>query len=158
MFLKGIPMMKRAVFAAVCLAAAFVATFAAAQGVEPSVIIQQPVIPYVGGSPVSPTNPMPSIAAPPAAARHFPGCTVGSSSGSCLAASTAVNFLQIQNTSASASIACAFGVAAVLNSLSSVLLAPGQPASWGPNTGGVPSGQLNCIASAGSTPLYVEWN
>lgn len=95
---------------------------------------------------------------PPAVARHFPGCTVGAASGSCLAAATAVNFLQIQNTSASASIACAFGVAAVLNSNSSVQLGPGQPASWGPNTGGVPNGQLNCIASAGSTPLYLEWN
>ena len=94
----------------------------------------------------------------PAAARHFPGCTVGASSGSCLAASTAVNFLQIQNTSASASIACAFGGSAVLNSSTSVQLSAGQSASWGPHTGGVPTGQMNCIASAGSTPLYVEWN
>lgn len=91
-------------------------------------------------------------------ARNFPGCTVGSSSGSCLAASTAKTFLQIQNTSVSASIACAFGTSAVLNSSGSVQLGVGQAASWGVNTGGVPTGQMNCIASGASTPLYVEWN
>jgi hypothetical protein len=92
-----------------------------------------------------------------AAARNFPGCTVGATTTNCLAASTATQFLQIQNTSTSATIACAFGAAGVLNSKTSVQLAVGQSASWNPNTGGVPTGQLNCIASAGSTPLYVEW-
>ncbi len=94
----------------------------------------------------------------PRAARNFPGCTVGVASASCLAASTAVNFLQVQNTSASASIACAFGATAVLNSSGSFQLGAGQSSSWGPNTAGVPLGALNCIASVASTPLYVEWN
>lgn len=94
----------------------------------------------------------------PPAARNFPGCTVGTSSGSCLAASTANNFLQIQNTSVSAAEACAFGASAVLNSSGSIQLAPGQSASWGPNTGGVPTGALNCIAASASSPLYLEWN
>lgn len=96
---------------------------------------------------------------PPArAARNFPGCTVGATSGSCLAANTAVGFLQIENTAASNAIACAFGATAVLNSSTSVQLAPGQGASWGPGTGGVPTGQMNCIAAGAGTPLYVEWN
>jgi hypothetical protein len=94
----------------------------------------------------------------PAAARNFPGCTVGASSAQCLAASTAINFLQVQNASPSASVACAFGASAVLNSSGSFQLGPGQSAHWGPETAGVPSGALNCIASAASTPLYEEWN
>ena len=94
----------------------------------------------------------------PPASHNFPGCTVATSSGTCLAANTAVTFLQVQNTSATASVACAFGTTAVLNATNSFQLAPGQSASWGPSTGGVPTGALNCIASAASTPLYVEWN
>lgn len=111
------------------------------------------------GTPNSAANAWPVVPYSPAAsARNFPGCTVGNTNTNCLATSTAVNFLQIQNTSTSASIACAFGTAAVLNSKTSVQLAVGQSASWGPNTDGVPSGELECIASTGSTPLYVEWN
>lgn len=94
----------------------------------------------------------------PRAARNFPGCTVGASSAQCLAANTAQSFLQVENTSASASIACAFGTAAVLNSATSFQIAAGQGASWGPNTSGVPTAALNCIASGASTPLYLEWN
>lgn len=99
-----------------------------------------------------------AVTPPPAAPRHFPGCTVGVASGSCLAGATALTFLQVQNTSTANTIACAFGVAAALNTSTSVQLAVGQAASWGLNTGGVPTGQLNCIASGASTPLYVEWN
>jgi len=93
-----------------------------------------------------------------AQARHFPGCTVGVSSGTCLAAGVAGQFLQIENVSTANTIACAFGVTAVLNSATSVQLTVGQAASWGPNTGGVPTGALNCIASGATTPLYIEWN
>ncbi len=94
---------------------------------------------------------------PAPAARNFPGCTVGVASAQCLAGSTAQSFLQLQNTSASASIACRFGGTAVLNSSTSVQLGAGQAASWGVTTAGVPSGALNCIASGASTPLFVEW-
>ena len=93
----------------------------------------------------------------PAAGRNFPGCTVATGSTSCLSASTATQFLQIQNTNASASIACRFGATPSLNSTSSVQLAAGQSASWNPITAGVPTGQLNCIASTASSSLYVEW-
>lgn len=98
-----------------------------------------------------------SISALPRVARNFPGATVGTSSAQALAASTATMFLQIQNTHASNTVACAFGATAVLNSSTSVQLAAGQSASWGPNTAGVPTGALNCIASGATTPLYVEW-
>lgn len=100
----------------------------------------------------------PAVTTPQTATFHFPGCTVGTSSASCLAASTAVNHVQIQNTSASATIACAWGVAAVLNSAASFQLGPGTPAAWGPETSGIPAGALNCISSTASTPLYLEWN
>lgn len=83
-------------------------------------------------------------------------CTVGTSSGQCLA-SGAYNHVQVQNISSSASIACSWGGTAALNS-TGVVLAAGQSALWGPATSGVPSGALNCIASAASTPLYVESN
>jgi len=111
-----------------------------------------------GGTQVDATHGLPVLQAPQPSARNFPGCTVGTSSATCLAASTAVSVLQLQNTSVGANIACAFGAAAVLNSSTSFQLSPGQPALWGPNTAGVPSGALYCIASVASTPLYVEWN
>ena len=98
-----------------------------------------------------------TIIPPTPSARHFPGCTVGTGSAQCLAASTAQSFLQIQNTSTGNAIACAFGVSAALNSSTSVQLSAGQGASWGIITNGVPSGALNCIASGSSTPLLVEW-
>jgi hypothetical protein len=129
----------------------------------------------IGAAP-STTNPLwvlfgtgatlPAFASPPTvivsaqarAARNFPGCTVTNSSAQCLAAATAVQFVQVQNTHASAAIACNWGGTAVLNSSGSFQLAAGQSASWGPNTGGVPNEALNCIASVASAPLYLEWN
>lgn len=98
-----------------------------------------------------------TIGVPPPTARNFPGCTVGATTTNCLAASTAQAFLQVQNVHASNNVSCAFGVPAVLNAKEAAFLQPGQSASWGPNTNGVPSGQLNCIASAAATPLYLEW-
>lgn len=98
-----------------------------------------------------------SLTAAPSA-RNFPGCTVGVASAQCLAAGTAQTFVQLENTSASATVACAWGTAAVLNSATSIQLSAGQSASWGPVTAGIPSGALNCIASGATTPLYVEWN
>ena len=110
-------------------------------------------------APIGPGNPLPvALTTFSPSARHFPGCTVGASSASCLAAGTAQTYLAIQNTSTGNTVACTFGGTAVLNSSTSIQLAPGQGASWGPNTAGVPSGALTCIASGASTPLYVEWN
>jgi len=88
----------------------------------------------------------------------FPGCTVGTTSAQCLAASTATNHIQVQNTSTSATLACSWGGTAALNSSSSFQLAAGQSALWGAATSGVPSQALNCISSAASTPVYLEYN
>lgn len=97
------------------------------------------------------------ITTPKAGSFSVPGCTVGTSQVQCLAAGS-YNHVQIQNASASASIACSWGGTAVLNSSGSVQLAAGQSALWGPNTAGAPTVALNCIASAASTPLYLESN
>lgn len=105
--------------------------------------------------------PFSGVSGPGAAqSRHFSGCSVGVASAQCLAAATAKSFVQVQNASASggATIACNWGSAAVLNDKGSFQLQPGQAASWGPNTAGLPSGALNCIASGGATQLWLEWN
>jgi hypothetical protein len=94
---------------------------------------------------------------PKTASFNFPGCTITTSSTQCLAAATAINHLEIQNTSGTASIACSFGGTAVLNSAGSITLASLQSALWGPTTAGVPSAALNCISSATAT-LYIEYN
>jgi hypothetical protein len=84
------------------------------------------------------------------------GCTVGAASAQCLAAAAAVRWLQVQNNHATNDVACSWGGTAALNSNTSFMLKPGQTASYGPNTGGVPSQALNCIAGGAGTPLYVE--
>ena len=91
------------------------------------------------------------------ASRNFVGCTVGGASAVCLAGGKGKTFLQIENVHSTNTIACAWGTAAVLNDKGSIQLASGQAASWGQMTAGVPSDDLNCIASGGGTPLYVEW-
>lgn len=85
------------------------------------------------------------------------GCTVGVASAQCLAASTANLWIQVQNTSAANTVACSWGGTAALNAAGSFLLQPGQSASWGLMSSGVPTNVLNCIASAAATPLYVEY-
>lgn len=93
----------------------------------------------------------------PSVAKTVAGCTVGVTSGACLGANPR-GWVQLQNTSASATIACSWDNPASLNSTTSFMLAPGQSASWGPTTGGAPNQALNCIATAASSPLYVEQN
>ena len=95
---------------------------------------------------------------PRAATFASPGCTVGTSAASCLASGLAANHVTVENVSSTASIACSWTTTAALNAITSFQLAPGQPASWGLNTGGIPTGTLSCIATAASTPLYVEYN
>jgi hypothetical protein len=95
---------------------------------------------------------------PKTGAATVAGCTIGTSSAQCLAASTATNSLFVQNTSATASIACSEGGTAILNSSGSYQLGPGASMLWGPSTAGPPSAAINCIASAASTPLLVRYN
>lgn len=93
----------------------------------------------------------------PSVAKTVAGCTVGTSSAACLGANPRA-WVQLQNTSASATIACSWDGPAALNSTTSFMLAAGQSASWGPTTGGAPNQALNCIATVASSPLYVEQN
>lgn len=95
---------------------------------------------------------------PKTASFTITGCSVTTSSAQCLAGATAVNHVQIQNTSASASIACNWGGTAILNSAAgSFMLAATVSSLWGPTTSGIPSAALNCIGSAAAT-LYIEYN
>lgn len=93
----------------------------------------------------------------PHTAGLFAPCTVGVASAQCLAAGLATTHLQIQNNS-TATVACNVNGAAALNSATSFQLTPGQSSNWGGATGWVPTGALNCIASAAASPLYVEYN
>lgn len=95
---------------------------------------------------------------PKTASFTITGCSVTTSSAQCLAGATAVNHVQIQNTSPSASIACNWGGTAVLNSAAgSFMLAASVSSLWGQSTSGIPSAALNCIGSAAAT-LYIEYN
>ena len=86
------------------------------------------------------------------------GQTIGATAILILSAGT-YNHVQVQNTSSGNSVACSwFTTTPAINSNNSVQLAAGQSALWGPNTAGVPATALYCIASAASTPLYVESN
>lgn len=101
---------------------------------------------------------------PAKAALTIAGCTVGTASATCLAANLASAHLQIQNVTSGSTnfVACTFGGSAALNSSGSFMLAPvgGGPsaANWGSATGVVPTGALNCVATAAGAQLYVEYN
>jgi hypothetical protein len=100
--------------------------------------------------------------ATPASARTIIAATVGTSSAQVLAAPTNGEryFLSIDNESASATIACAFGRTAALNTAGSYTIAASQariwqmPQDWYNHP--IPSGAVNCIASAASTPVTIE--
>ncbi len=91
------------------------------------------------------------------AARNFVGTSILTTNFTALAANSAVQYLRLQNTHTGSDIACAFGVPAIMNSTGSLVLGPGESIAWGPDTAGVPSGALNCIASVTTAPLFIEW-
>lgn len=92
--------------------------------------------------------------APTAGAVTVTAATVGVSSTSALAAGTR-KYLFIQNVSATALIACRpdNGTAA-LNTAGSFMLPPLASRTW--EGSATPNGQVNCIASAASTPATIE--
>lgn len=101
------------------------------------------------------TGPPSSVTVTPASVTGgVTGPTVGTSSAQALAAGLRIA-LAIQNVSATASVGCrADGGTAALNTAGTYMLSPGQLLSWGPTA--IPAGQVNCIASASSTPITIE--
>ena len=89
--------------------------------------------------------------------------TVTSSSTQMLAAGRR-SYLSIDNESSSASIACAFGAAAALNTAGSFTLGAGVTRTWQPDPSQpyalTPTiGQaINCISSAGPSPATIEYH
>ena len=62
--------------------------------------------------------------------------------------------LAIDNESASATVACAFGATAALNTAGSFTIPPGVTRVW--DDAFIPNDQINCIASAVATPVTIE--
>lgn len=81
--------------------------------------------------------------------------TITSSSAQVLAAATR-QLLAISNESTTATIACAFGATAAINTAGSFTLIPGQTRIW--NSYPVPADIFNCISSAATSAATVEAN
>lgn len=95
-------------------------------------------------------------AVPSSGAAGALACTVGTPSVQCAAAVTSRKLLAIDNESASATVACAFGATPALNTAGSWTIPPGDSRSW--SGAFIPNDQVNCIAGAASTPVTVESN
>lgn len=80
--------------------------------------------------------------------------TVGTTSAQALAAATRSQILEIQNVSASASVACSLGGTAALNTAGSFQIASGALLVLSSQTY-VPGDAINCIASAAATPITI---
>lgn len=110
-----------------------------------------------GVNAVAVTVAKPLPAAPPAssATGTVSGATVGTASAQILAPA-ARRFLAIDNESTTATVACAFGGAAAINSAGSFTIPPGVTRTWRDYP--VPADAVACIASAAGAPLTVEAN
>lgn len=96
------------------------------------------------------------IVAPPSGPITVIAASVGVSSAQVAAAATKRRMLvAIDNESSTATIACAFGATAALNTAGSFTITAGATRIWG-NPGFVPTDAINCIASGASTPVTVE--
>lgn len=124
----------------------------AQQSVSPCI---QSASPFGGTNcaPVSDANPMPVdgsiVVAPDADSGAYVAKTVTSSSTQMLAAGVATKFLQINNESTTATIACNFGGTAALNTAGSITLPPGWTATWDGTF--IPDDAINCISSAATS-------
>ena len=110
-------------------------------------------LPVMG--PVSPTNPLPVLTYAVSTSGTTAPVTLGATSTQVIAGSVnGRRFLAIDNESVTATVACAFGATAALNSAGSWTIPPGMTRTW--NGGFVPSDTVNCIASAAGTAVTVE--
>jgi hypothetical protein len=93
----------------------------------------------------------------PAWAGGIVAASIGTASAQVLAAAPGVGrrYLVIDNESAT--IACAFGGAAALNTAGSWTIAPGGRLALGVGYGVSFQDSLDCIASADSTPATILW-
>lgn len=81
--------------------------------------------------------------------------TITNSSAQVLAAASRL-FLAVDNESTTATIACAFGATAAINTAGSFTIQPNQTRVW--NSYPVPADALNCISSAATSAATVEAN
>lgn len=106
---------------------------------------------------VAVANPLPVTGtftlAPASSASNYTSATVTASSTQMLAAATTRAFLDLFNASTTATIACNLGGTAVINGAGSITIPPGWHYSWDGTY--VPADAVNCIASAGSTPMTI---
>lgn len=107
--------------------------------------------------PVGITNPLPVAILPSSTTGSAAAVTVGTSSAQALPpAALSRRFLAIDNESPTATVACAFGAAAAISSAGSFTIPPQNTRTWDGTF--VPSDAVNCIASAGATPVTIEAN
>jgi hypothetical protein len=132
---------------------------ALALGLAPPVLAADP-IGYVAPDgvntvPVATATPLPASPPPSSAVGTVTAAAVGTSSATVLAPG-ARRLLAIDNESTTATIACAFGAAAAINTAGSFTIPPGQTRMWKDYP--VPADAVNCIANAAATPATVEVN
>jgi hypothetical protein len=101
----------------------------------------------------TPSNPLTVSAAPKSAAGAYAAATIGTTSAQVLAPGAASVFLDINNDSVTATIACNFGGAAAITGAGSITIPPLSSRTWGGSF--VPSDAVNCIASAAATPATI---
>ncbi len=83
------------------------------------------------------------------------GKTITNASTQTLAAAPR-QLLAIRNQSSTATISCAFGIAAVIGQAGGFDMVPGSTTVW--NSYPVPADAVNCISSAATSPATVEAN
>lgn len=90
--------------------------------------------------------------------RTITAVTIAASSAQAIASSAGGRmFLSINNESTTATIACAFGATAAINTAGSYTISPGQGRTWtGSRDFPLKGDAINCIASAASTPATFE--
>jgi len=82
--------------------------------------------------------------------------TITSTSAQILAAAAQRQLVVIDNESTTATIACAFGATAAINTAGSFTIEPNTVRVW--NSAPIPTDAVNCISSAASSPATIEVN